>query len=340
MRTPAFWYRRPGAVSALLAPLGTIYGAIAARRMIRPADRPSPLPVVCVGNFVAGGAGKTPTALALADIARRSGLTPAFLTRGHGGRLVGPIIVEPGIHGAADVGDEALLLAASAATVVARRRADGLDLVVATGADLCIMDDGFQNPTVEKTLALAVVDGAVGVGNGGVLPAGPLRAPLAAQMNLADAVVVIGAGTPGEDIAALAARAGHSVLTARLAVVGPRLNDDRPFYAFTGIGRPDKFFDQLEAEGYRLAGRRAFADHHRFTDEEATAILAEAERLGARPVTTEKDAVRIDRSTKAGAALASRSEVLRIACRFADSDAVGSLLIAAVDNWRRAHKAG
>lgn len=294
MKAPAFWWRpRPGAAALLLAPAAIVYGRIAAARMRRPGLDP-PLPVLCVGNFVAGGAGKTPTVIALAGLAREAGLSPAILTRGYGGRLAGPVLVEPAVHGAGDVGDEALLLARAAPTVVSRERPAAFPLLAGLGADIAIMDDGFQSPAVAKTFSLVVADGAVGIGNGLAMPAGPLRAPMAAQLPRADAVAVIGDGEGGWDVARRAARAGRPVLRARLAARDADGLRGARVFVVAGIGRPEKVHATLAEAGAVVVGRRDFPDHHPFTADEARGVLAEAATASARIVMTEKDAVRLD----------------------------------------------
>ena len=200
MRAPAFWYApKPAWIARLLAPLGWLYGALTARRMARAGATVS-VPVICVGNLVAGGAGKTPTVLALADLLREAGKTPFALSRGYGGTLQGPVRVA-GHHRPDETGDEPLLLARNLPVIVARHRPSGAALAVHEGADIIIMDDGLQNPSLAKTLRLAVIDGQAGIGNGLCLPAGPLRAPLAAQMQHVDALVLINAGEAGERVA-------------------------------------------------------------------------------------------------------------------------------------------
>jgi tetraacyldisaccharide 4'-kinase len=210
MKTPAFWSQPPGFVARLLQPLGWLYGRITAARMARAGARVT-VPVVCVGNLTAGGAGKTPTARWIAAWAAAEGRRPAILSRGYGGRLADPTIVDPAIHAAADCGDEPLLLARDTTVVVARDRAAGAALAVSRGSGLLIMDDGLQNPSLAKDLRLAVVDGGSGVGNGLCLPAGPLRAPLPAQWRHVDAVLLIGDGAPGEQLARQAEAAGKPV---------------------------------------------------------------------------------------------------------------------------------
>ena len=266
MRRPAFWSATPPTLSArLLSPLAWLYGSVTARRMAGAGTR-GPVAIICVGNFVAGGAGKTPTAIALARLLLRRGEMPAFLSRGYGGRLAGPVAVDPARHAAADVGDEPLLLARAAPAFVAHDRVAGARLAASAGASVVIMDDGLQNPSLAKDLAIAVVDGASGIGNGLALPAGPLRAPLERQLGHVGAVVIIGAGAAGERVAAEARRAGVPVHAARLVAdaAAAAAIRRRPVLAFAGIGRPEKFFATLEDAGAVVVERVAFPDHHRF----------------------------------------------------------------------------
>lgn len=295
MRAPGFWWRTPpSALARLLRPLGALYAAITLKRMRRPGAQAG-IPVICVGNFVAGGAGKTPTTLALAERLAAMGETPFALTRGYGGKLAGPLRVESARHGAADVGDEPLLLAARLPTIVARERPAGAALAREAGASLVLMDDGLQNPSLHKDLRLAVVDGAVGVGNGLCLPAGPLRAPLAGQLGQVDALVVIGEGAAGERAAAAALATGKRVLRARLA---PPANIQAalaglPVLAVSGIGRPEKFTATLRSAGARLVGERAYGDHHAYTAGEVAALIAEAKAKACVIAITEKDMVKL-----------------------------------------------
>ncbi|WP_018263112.1 tetraacyldisaccharide 4'-kinase [Methylobacterium sp. WSM2598] len=295
MRAPDFWWRDPPSLPArLLAPVGALYGAAAARRMARP-GAPAPCPVVCVGNVTLGGAGKTPTALALAALLRELGARPAFLSRGYGGSLPGPLRVDPAAHGAAEVGDEPLLLARAAPTIVARDRPTGAAACAAAGADVIVMDDGLQNPSLRKDWSLAVFDAGVGIGNGLPFPAGPLRAPLGAQWPLVSAVLVIGDAAQGRPLLAAAAARGLPALRGRLApdAAAAAALRGRPVLAFAGIGRPDKFFESLRAVGAELRGTRAFPDHHAYRAGEIAALEREATRRGLTLVTTEKDRVRL-----------------------------------------------
>jgi tetraacyldisaccharide 4'-kinase len=295
MRAPAFWQARtPSPLARLLTPLAALYGTVAGRRMAGAGERAS-VPVICVGNLTAGGAGKTPTALALASILGGMGPQPIFLTRGYGGRVRGPEWVVPALHGAPDVGDEPLLLARHAPVVVSRDRVAGAALAVKGGAGVVLMDDGLQNAALAKDLAIAVIDAGAGIGNGLVMPAGPLRAPLSAQWPRIDALVLLGDGDRGEDIAAEAHALAKPVLRARLvpdAGIAAGLRGRRVL-AFAGIGRPEKFFATLEGLGAELVAREPFPDHHPFTAHELEAMTARAARDGLLPVTTEKDMVRI-----------------------------------------------
>src|SRR5712664_2219376 len=197
MHEPAFWYRPSSWISRLLMPLGALYGAVAGRRLQR-RGFDAGIPVLCVGNYHVGGAGKTPMVLALAKMLRDLGETPVVLSRGYGGRLRGPIKVDPERHVAADVGDEPLMMARTVPVVVARDRIGGVALARSQGASVILMDDGFQNPAIAKDASLIVIDGERGLGNACVFPAGPLRAPLPAQFERTDALIVIGDGSAAE----------------------------------------------------------------------------------------------------------------------------------------------
>lgn len=293
MREPAFWHR-PSPTSHLLRPLAALYGAIAAQRLQRNGFDAG-IPVLCVGNYHLGGAGKTPAVLALAALLREVGETPVVLSRGYGGRLRGPITVDISKHTAADVGDEPLMLAFHGSVVVARDRIDGVALAKSQGASAILMDDGFQNPAVNKDAALIVIDSERGVGNGRVFPAGPLRAPLPPQLARTDALIVVGAGAAAEAVAAAVAASNRPVLTARLkpdAESRAQLKDRRVL-AFAGIGDPARFFRTLRSNGVEVVRERPFADHHPFSARDIEALAAEAKRDRLTLVTTEKDLVRL-----------------------------------------------
>ncbi|WP_353184380.1 tetraacyldisaccharide 4'-kinase [Bosea sp. (in: a-proteobacteria)] len=292
---PRFWWRdRPGLLARLLCPLGLIYGAVTLRRMRKPGAEAG-VPVICVGNFIAGGAGKTPTAIALAALLAARGETPFVLMRGYGGRLPGPVEVDPKRHDAADVGDEAVLMARHARTVVSRDRIAGAALAQAEGASVIVMDDGLQNPALAKRLRLAVVDGAGGIGNGLCLPAGPLRASLAGQLDRTDAIVVIGPGAAGERVAEVARARGKAVIAARLEPGGEAAAalSGLPVIALSGIGRPEKFRATLAALGAHVVRERAFGDHHAYTAADVAGLVAEARSGDLIVATTEKDMTKL-----------------------------------------------
>ncbi|WP_349236317.1 tetraacyldisaccharide 4'-kinase [Bosea sp. WAO] len=295
MSAPGFWWRTPPAVPArLLQPLGALYGAATLSRMRRPgAD--AGIPVICVGNFVAGGAGKTPTVLALAERLTAIGEKPFVLSRGYGGREAGPLRVEPARHGAADIGDEPLLMAGHVPVIVARDRPAGAGLARAQGASLIVMDDGLQNPSLRKDLRLAVVDGAAGIGNGFCFPAGPLRAPIEGQLGETDAVIVIGAGEPGEAVARRAQAADRQVLRAALSVapeVRARIAG-LSVLAASGIGRPEKFAATLRENGASVVRERRYGDHHPYAASDVAALIADAKAQGCVVAVTEKDMVKL-----------------------------------------------
>ena len=294
MREPAFWHRPRSLKSHLLRPLAALYGTITALRLQRKGFDAG-VPVLCVGNYHLGGAGKTPTVLALANILRELGERPVVLSRGYGGERRGPVLVDPARHSAQEVGDEPLMLAAHLPVVVARDRVDGVALAKSRLASVILMDDGFQNPALVKDVALIVIDSERGIGNGLVFPAGPLRAPLPAQLARTDALVVIGAGAAAKDVAAAVAAPGKPVLAAHLEpdpAAVKQLRGQRVL-AFAGIGDPGRFLRTLQASGIEVAQQKAFADHHRFSLGEIAALVADAKRDGLIPVTTEKDLVRL-----------------------------------------------
>ena len=294
MREPGFWHRPSSFVSLLLLPLGALYGAVAARRLQREGFDAG-IPVLCVGNYHVGGAGKTPMVLALTKMLRDLGETPVVLSRGYGGRLRGPIKVDPERHAAADVGDEPLMLARTVSVVVARDRIGGVALARSQGASVILMDDGFQNPAIAKDASLIVIDSDRGLGNGRVFPAGPLRAPLPPQLERTDALIVVGDGTAAKTVAAAIAARGKPVLSAHLRAddASLALLRGKRVLAFAGIGDPIRFFRTLRANGIEVVRERAFADHHPFSKSEIETLITEAKRDALTLVTTEKDLARL-----------------------------------------------
>ena len=290
MRAPAFWSER-SSLSTLLLPLGAAYSAAGKIRRMTVTPWKAPAPVICIGNLVAGGAGKTPVAQAVARHMISQGVAVHFLSRGYGGRLKGPVRVAPDVHNATDVGDEPLLLAGTAPCWVSADRVAGAKAAVAAGAQAIVMDDGHQNPALHKDLSIVVVDGGYGFGNGRVIPAGPLREPVSEGLARADAVAILGGD--GADIAA-SLPAGLPVLHGDLEPSAQsRALEGQAVLAFAGIGRPEKFFDTVRALGCNIVESRDFPDHHPYGYKEVREIVDAARAAGAVPVTTAKDAVRL-----------------------------------------------
>jgi len=333
MREPSFWWSEGSFACALLAPVAAIYGAVARWRLGRAGQRAS-VPVVCVGNLTVGGAGKTPTALAFARLLAAAGERPVFLTRGYGGTLAGPVLVDPARHRARDVGDEPLLLARTAPTIVARDRLKGAGIV--EDASVIVMDDGFHNPSLVKDFSALVVDARRGIGNGRVIPAGPLRAPVDAQLMRAHALIVVGGLGRAATIAESARGAHIPVLQARLQADANVIASlrGRRVLAFAGIGDPEKFFVSLDEAGVIIAAARSFPDHHRYTRADALALCDEAQRAELVLTTTEKDLARISGEDQLKE-LAARTKTLPVTLAFADEEELKSLLLERLARARR-----
>jgi tetraacyldisaccharide 4'-kinase len=334
MRAPGFYYRRSGLAAFLLLPFSMLYGAAIARLMGWPGARAA-LPVICIGNPTLGGAGKTPTAIAIAHMLADMGERPAFLSRGYGGSEKGPVLADPAMHTAREVGDEPLLLAGEFPTVVARDRPAGAALARAEGASVIVMDDGFQNPSLSKDLALLVVDAATGIGNGDVFPAGPLRAPLHAQLAFAHAVVRVGRGEASRFVEEQAKADGLNVFAAELAPdpqVAASLKGKK-LLAFAGIGHPRKFFGTLRLHGANIVEERAFADHHRYTAADARELLESAKARGLTLATTEKDLARM-KGDAALNELVAKSTALPVRLQFENEEGVRKLLGRALKHRR------
>jgi len=324
MRPPDFWSRADGGglAARLLGPLAWVWTLVGRRRRARSVPKRVRVPVICVGNPVAGGAGKTPTALAMAAHLKLLGRRPVFLTRGHGGRLSGPVVVDLSRHTAADVGDEPLLLARAAQTVVSRDRAAGARLAKMLG-DTIVMDDGFQNPGLAHDLDLLVIDTQVGVGNGRVIPAGPLREPLADALGRTHALVVLGGG-------ALPFASALPVLRGQIVPVDPPALSGVRVVAFAGIGRPEKFFATLRALSAEIVEARTFDDHQPYTATLLKPLLDRARDQGALAVTTAKDAVRVP------AELLPQLTVLAVEMVFDDPAALEALLAPVLARFNQA----
>ncbi len=294
MKAPRFWTQtRPTLLARFLQPFGALYGAVTAWRMDKPRYKVT-IPVICVGNLTAGGAGKTPTVIALGAYLLAHGLKPVVLSRGYGGSLSGPLHVDPVLHDAAQIGDEPLLLAQTLPVIVSRNRVSGAELAARLG-NVILMDDGLQNPALAKDIALAVIEGTTGFGNGLCIPAGPLRAAPERQWPFIDHVLVIGNGAAGQQAAAKARAAGKPVWDAVLVpdqasilhLAGCNV------LALSGIGQPDKFRDTLQSMGAVVVAEKRFADHAAYTPADIEDVVRAAKAVGAIVATTQKDQVKL-----------------------------------------------
>ena len=325
MRAPEFWGRTDSILPALLAPLGSVYDACARTRMALTSPQRASIPVICVGSAVVGGAGKTPCAIAIVSRLRAAGIDVHCISRGYGGHIAGPQRVDASAHSAADVGDEPLLLAQAAPTWVARDKLGAARAAAGVGANAVVLDDGFQNPTFAKDLSFLVIDAASGIGNGRILPAGPLREPLGRALDRADAAIVLDGTGGGEDggwpETIRRVRPDLPVLRARLVPTVDALPlMERPLIAFAGLGHPSKFFSMLQNLGCDLVETYAFPDHHRYTPDDIMQIVDEAAAKGAQPVTTAKDAVRLPTEARP------MVDVVNVVVEFEDEAAIDSLL--------------
>jgi len=316
MKAPDFWIEG-GPLSDLMAPLGWAWAAGSGFRGRGVVPYKASVPVVCVGNLVAGGAGKTPVALSIAQHLEGA----AFLSTGYGGREAGPVLVDRRHHDHSQVGDEPLLLSEAAPCWVAKDRIAGAKAAAAAGATCIIMDDGFQNPSLHKDVSLVVVDGHVGFGSGRCIPAGPLREPVARGLQRASAVVII-----GDDRKGIRRQVGHlPVLRAHLE---PEAEAEglagQPVVAFAGIGRPEKFFHTLDRLGAHIAEAYAFPDHHPYHPNEIADLIARATIHSCMLITTSKDLVRIP------AHLRSEVAVLQISVAWSDEEALMRVLAPAL----------
>ncbi|MEF2073880.1 tetraacyldisaccharide 4'-kinase [Consotaella aegiceratis] len=336
MKAPPFWWHPFGWQASLLAPIAWSYGAVARRRLDNGRRAHVAAPVICVGNPTLGGSGKTPTVLALGRAAKRLGLQPGFLSRGYGGSLEAPTLVSRTRHRADEVGDEPLMLADAGPAAIAVDRKAGAELLCGqAGVDLIIMDDGFQSARLATDYALLVIDGMRGLGNGAVFPAGPLRAPLDAQLAHADALLLVGEGRAGEPVARIAADHGKPLIRAAMHPRDPDRFRGRRVLAFAGIGDPDKFYRSLRAAGADLVETLDFPDHHRLSDDDMRALIAASERHGLQLVTTTKDAARLHGETGRAQALADRLETFDVDLIFHPEAAADEIVRAALATFER-----
>ncbi len=313
MRAPRFWQSN-NLVSMLLLPASWLYDLARRLRLLFARPLTLPVPVICIGNLTAGGAGKTPAALHIGRKLKERNVPTFFLTRGYGGTQKGPLLIDPRKHTAQEVGDEPLLLAQLLPTIVAKDRASGARLAVAQGAKAIVMDDGFQNPSVSKTLSFLIIDGRQQLGNGRLIPAGPLREPAPAGFARAQAVIVINPSAnmrlPGD----------KPVLHVKTIIKNPQHMAGKPLLAFCGIATPQKFFISLAECGAHLVDTASFSDHHRYRDSELTELVHRARAKNALLVTTAKDAVRLPRGFR------DQVIVAELALAFGDEAALDKLL--------------
>lgn len=331
MHAPDFWSgNTQSLLPPVLAPVALLFDIATRTRIRLTTPERLPVPVICVGNFVAGGAGKTPTALALADMIQSHGLSTAFLSRGYGGSNRQPLKVDTELHKAAATGDEPLLLARRAPTFIGVDRRAAAKLALETGPDCLIMDDGLQNPHLAKTLSVAVIDAAYGLGNGYVIPAGPLRAALPFQLRLCHALIILGDGKAADPAVEAAVHHGLPCFQAQIEISNLDELQGEPVLAFAGMGRPQKFFSSLNAAGIRLIAGKPFPDHHPYSQQEALNLLAAADKAGAQLATTEKDHVRLRGGGGALGELAVRAVPVTAKLRFNSPDAVADFVLSRI----------
>lgn len=284
-KTPAFWYTDKSLSAYLLKPIAFIYSLAVQLRLNLTNGIKMKVPVICVGNLVMGGAGKTPTVIAIAELLIKAGKNPHILSRGYGASIKQAIKVNPDIHSADQVGDEPLLLARAAPTWVYKNRTISGKRAIEDGADILILDDGFQNPAIHKDLSFIVIDELQGFGNCEVFPAGPLREDCKKGLQRADAIISIGKGDHLHELIQT-----KSVIAAS---IHPKKPDPKRVLAFTGLGFPDKFYATLSNLKYEIADRVSFPDHHPYNDSEMERLIINAEKMDARLITTAKDFIRI-----------------------------------------------
>ncbi len=311
MKTPSFW-KNDNLISAVLSPIGMIYGAATALRFKLKKPYQAHVPVICIGNITAGGVGKTPVSMALAEMMQKQGKNPFFISRGYGGKLSG-VLVDTQKHTAYDVGDEPMMLARIAPTIVCHDRAKAAQIAVENGADILIMDDGFQNPSLKKDVSFLVFNEETGIGNGRIIPSGPLRESLKSGFKRADAIIFI-----GENIAKILKKTDKPVFMVRIKEENPKHQGD--VVAFAGIGYPLKFYHSLEKCGLKPLYTYDFGDHHFYEKDELKSILKKAHKKNLPVYTTSKDFVKIP------ADFQKRINVLHIKAIFEDASALMSFI--------------
>lgn len=331
---PPFWWDKPNWRAYGLAPLSWIYGAVAGRRLLKAEPPKVPAPVLCIGNFTVGGAGKTPTAIAFAKTAKERGLHPGIVSRGYGGNYKGLHIVDPSADSARHVGDEPLLLARHAPVALCPDRLKSALELHQRGCDFIIMDDGFQSARLHTDFSLLVVDSTRGIGNGKVIPAGPLRAPLTDQMRKTDAVLRIGKGAEADFVVRQASRAGRAVYEAQLQPSSSADVAGNRWLAFAGIGNPSKFFASVQQAGGEVAEGKTFPDHYSYQPDDIAKLIETAEKLGVGLITTAKDHVRLVTMSDVPNAFIRNLAVLDVDLAFERKDAIGRILDTAIERFK------
>ncbi len=319
---PKFW-KNKNIMALSLLPLSLLY-PIAGRLRRATNNKPyrSKVPVVCVGNVTVGGAGKTPIVFAITELLKKDGFKVAIASRGYKGDITNPTIVDKNRHTVNSVGDEPLMLARIAPTYIAKKRKAAIQMAEKNGANIIIMDDGLQNPTIAKDISLLIIDGKYGVGNGFIMPAGPLREKLSAGIAKSDAIIIVGEG--GFNIKkypVLFKKSTPPVIHASLEPFGNLPDKSRPYIAFAGIGNPDKFFATLVENGYNLVEKIPFADHYNYTDQDINNLIHKSEETGAELITTEKDEVRLPLFAR------KKIRVLPVRIKWANEKQIHNLLI-------------
>lgn len=332
---PPFWWEKPDWRAWALSPFSAVYGFVARWRMQKANPPAIALPVLCVGNLTVGGGGKTPTCVAIIHAARKMKLKPGVVSRGYGGMVSGARIVDADHDLAAHVGDEPLLIAQHAPVAVSSNRLEAAKLLKDQGVDFIILDDGFQSMRLQTDYNLVVVDARRGIGNGHVIPGGPLRAPLVPQIGLASSVLRIGQGDAADAIVRMAARAGKPIHVAKTAPARKLELKGKRVFAFAGIADPDKFYDSLVDAGAHISLTRNWPDHHFFEDDELTEILNTAEAGELTLVTTEKDAMRLLRGSEAARRVLEKALVFKVEVQFDQPDAIAYIIGQALENFRR-----
>ena len=332
---PPFWWEKTDWRARVLTPVSALYGWVATRRM-QSANPPAiDIPVVCVGNLTVGGGGKTPTSLAIAAAAKKMKLNPGILSRGYGGSNSGAKIVDAAHDLAKHVGDEPLLIAHYATVAVSPNRLAGAKLLKETGCDFIIMDDGFQSVRLVSDYNLVVVDARRGVGNGHVIPGGPLRAPVVPQLRRIDALLVSGSGDAASTIVRQAAKAAKPVYIAK-AMPPKKLNlSGKRVLAFAGIADPEKFFESLAGTGATISLARTYPDHHQFADDELRELHQTAEAGDLILVTTEKDAMRLARGSETARSVLDATLVFKVEMVFDQVDVPTRIIEQTLENFRR-----